>query len=227
MERHNHPKRSGSQSARSSEVLNEDSNDLRHLKTELGAEDTTKTQWRGGGRPPSTSSAVNWSERRASPRIRCSGSVEFRVGGTGVPIWGTLTDISLHGCYVEMNNTCPIDTKVILVLKSFGIRIEVEGVVRTSYPSLGMGIYFSKINPDEQHHLTQLIDALAGHRGSLPLHPTETLTTFDAVSSAEPAVFLREVTEFFRTNQLLSREEFRRIAQRTCASQSSVANASG
>ena len=59
-------------------------------------------------------------------------------------MWGTLTDISLHGCYVEMNATSPIDTKVDLVLKSFGIRIEVSGTVRTSYPFLGMGIGFDR-----------------------------------------------------------------------------------
>lgn len=129
-------------------------------------------------------------------------------------MWGTLTDISLYGCYVEMNSTYPIDTKASLVLRSFGIRIEVTGVVRTSYLFLGTGICFAKIDPDQQHHLTQLIDTLAGHRRLLPLHPTEANSAADAVSSADPAAFLREITEFFRANQLLVREEFRQIAQK-------------
>ena len=62
-------------------------------------------------------------------------------------MWGTLTDISLHGCYVEMNATFPVDTKVDLVLKSFGIRIHTPGRVRATYPSLGMGICFAEIEP--------------------------------------------------------------------------------
>ncbi|HEY6302122.1 MAG TPA: hypothetical protein VIX14_03565, partial [Terriglobales bacterium] len=36
---------------------------------------------------------------------------------------GTLTDVSLHGCYLEMNTTFPVGTKVKLVLKSFGVRV--------------------------------------------------------------------------------------------------------
>jgi hypothetical protein len=45
-------------------------------------------------------------------------------------MWGTVPDVSLHGCYVEMNTTFPVGTKVDLVLKSFGIRIESPGTVR-------------------------------------------------------------------------------------------------
>ena len=47
----------------------------------------------------------------ASPRYACSGSVEFRTEGSDVRMWGTLTDISLHGCYVEMTTTFPVDTQ--------------------------------------------------------------------------------------------------------------------
>ncbi len=221
MDRHIHPNQSLPRSDRSPEELapaDEGTNYLWRLKKtvdqEGGAEDSAKAASKGGGRPPSTASPVNWKERRASPRIRCSGSVEFRVDGTGVRMWGTLTDISLHGCYVEMNNTYPVDTNANLVLKSFGIRIEVTGVVRTSYPFLGMGICFSKIDPDQQQHLSQLINTLAGHRRSVSLHPTEAHSAAGAVSSADPAAILHEITEFFRANQLLSREEFGRIAER-------------
>jgi PilZ domain len=70
-----------------------------------------------------------------------------------VRIWGTVTDISLHGCYVEMNTTLPVGTKVDLVLKSFGVRIEAPGTVRASYPFLGMGICFAEIQLVQQLHL--------------------------------------------------------------------------
>jgi hypothetical protein len=220
--RHLHPRQSPTQSDRSSEDLglgHEGANYLQRSKRtvaeEVVAEDTTKTAWKGGGRPPSKANAVNWNERRASPRIRCSGSVEFRVDGAGVRMWGTLADISLHGCYVEMNNTYPVDTKVNLVLKSFGIRIEVAGVVRTSYSFLGTGICFAKIDPDEQRHLTQLIGALAGHRGLLPLHRTEAHTAVDEVLSADPQPFFVRSQNFFaptnysrEKNPIRSRTEF-------------------
>jgi hypothetical protein len=57
-------------------------------------------------------------------------SAVFRVEGNDARVWGTVTDFSLHGCYVEMNTMFPAGTKVALVLKSFGIRIETPGTVR-------------------------------------------------------------------------------------------------
>ena len=77
-------------------------------------------------------------------------------------MWGTLTDISAHGCYVEMSNTYPADTPVYLVLKSCGIRIQAPGTVRASYPGLGMGIRFAEIEPEQQAQLQQLLAMLAG-----------------------------------------------------------------
>lgn len=65
--------------------------------------------------------ALGLKERRRAPRLHCSGSVEFRAEGTDVRMWGTLTDISVHGCYVEMTNTFPTHTKVNLALKSCGL----------------------------------------------------------------------------------------------------------
>ena len=140
MDRHIHSNQSVPQSDRSPENLapgDEGTHYLRRLKRtvdqEGAAEDSAKTAWRGGGHLPSTAGQVNWKERRVSPRIRCSGGVEFRADRTGVRMWGTLTDISLYGRYVEMNNTYHRQ-KASLVLKSFGIRIDVTGVVRNSYP---------------------------------------------------------------------------------------------
>ena len=157
-----------------------------------------------------TSSA--WKERRQSPRLRCSGSVEFRTEGSDVRMWGTLTDISLHGCYVEMNNTFPTGTKVNLVLKSSGVRIQAPGTVRTSYPFLGMGICFAGIEPEQQLQLNQLVDALVGRNAVSSGGPSQDHGMKDTLGSADPRAFLDKITEFFQKNQLLSRAEFYEIA---------------
>src|SRR5229473_3941135 len=57
---------------------------------------------KGAGRNPEAAATAALKERRQSPRLRCSGSVEFRAEGNNARKWGTLTDVSLHGCYVEM-----------------------------------------------------------------------------------------------------------------------------
>jgi len=129
-------------------------------------------------------------------------------------IWGTVTDVSLHGCYVEMNTTFPVGTKVDLVLKSFGIRIETPGTVRASYPFLGMGICFAEMQPVQLLHLKDLLTALAGRSDVSSGISSEEKSVKDALGSADPKAFLDEIKEFFQKNQLLSRNEFHQIAKR-------------
>ena len=167
-----------------------------------------------GGRAPADPDSIDWTERRQSPRLRCSGSVEFRAEDSDVRMWGTLTDVSLHGCYVEMNTTFPAGTKVNLVLKSFGIRIQAPGTVRVTYPFLGMGIGFAEIELEQQLQLKQLIAALAGH-GAVPNSgPPGENGMKDTLKAADPRALLDEIMEFFRKKQLLSRDEFHQIAKR-------------
>jgi PilZ domain len=169
---------------------------------------------RGGGKAPAAADSHAWKERRQSPRLRCSGSAEFRTAASDVRMWGTVTDVSLHGCYVEMNATFPVGTKVDLVLKSFGIRIEAPGTVRASYPFLGMGICFAEIEPVQQMQLKQLLAALAGRSGVSNGIPAEEKSVKDTLSSADPKSFVDGLAEFFQKNQMLSREEFHQIAKR-------------
>jgi PilZ domain len=167
-----------------------------------------------GGRAPAAADSLAWNERRQSPRLRCSGSAELRTKGNDVRMWGTLTDISMHGCYVEMNTTFPVGTKVDLVLKSFGIRIEAPGTVRATYPFLGMGICFAEIEPVQQLQLKQLLAALAGRSAVSNRIAAPENSMNDALGSADPKAFLDELTEFFQKKQLLTRDEFHQIAKR-------------
>lgn len=164
--------------------------------------------------------SVGVKERRESPRLRCSGSVEFQADGNHAHTWGTLTDISLHGCYVEMSNTFPIDTHVNLVLKSCGLQIQTAGTVRATYPALGMGIRFADTEPPEQGRLKQLLALLSGHSlipnlGPQPkaLDQQQSLVQH-ALDSADHEAFLGEIKAFFQKNSLLSRDKFHEIAQR-------------
>ena len=169
---------------------------------------------RGGGEAPAAANSLAWKEKRQSPRLRCSGSAEFRTESSDARMWGTVTDISQHGCYVEMNTTFPVGTKVDLVLKSFGIRIEAPGTVRASYPFLGMGICFAEIEPVQQMQLKQLLAALSARSGVSNGISAQENNMSDILAAADPKAFLDEITEFFQKNQLLSRNEFHQIAKR-------------
>ena len=105
-----------------------------------------------------------FTERRKTQRYVCSGRIVMSAEGTNYRMWGTLTDISLHGCYVEINNTFPVGTKLNLQIDANGVQVKMEGFVRATYPFLGMGVSFGQVEPKELAQLQQLIKALAGRR---------------------------------------------------------------
>lgn len=152
-------------------------------------------------------------DRRRSPRFRCAGSAEFTAEDSNVRMWGTLTDISLRGCYVEMTTTFPVDTKVELVLEGLGIRFRTGGTVRISYPFLGMGILFTEIAHDQKVLLEQLLSALAKITNPSQPEATPHNGADDLFVGADPIAFLNELKRAFDSKPLLSREEFYRIAK--------------
>ena len=201
---------------------NEDSvNHLRRLKGELAESAPANAAANHDARVAAAMAASGLEERRKSPRLRCSGSAEIRGKGSDARMWGTLTDVSLHGCYVEMSNTFPVDTVVDLVLKSCGIQIQAPGRVRASYPALGMGICFGEIEPGQHLQLKQLLALLTGHGAACVGGPARKNQAKDAdvvmkesLQAADPMTFLGEITTYFQKNQLLSRDEFYEIAKR-------------
>ena len=139
-------------------------------------------------------------------------------------LWGTLTDVSLHGCYLEMTNTFPVGTRVQLVLNSCGRCIQTPGSVRASYPALGMGIRFGEMEAASLQQLKQLLTLLSGQatlgkRGPAPEGPegdtrvADTKIAASALPPRDPKAVLDEITEFFREHETLSRAEFQLIVK--------------
>jgi len=187
---------------------------LRHLKQEQEPLEVVHGPMGGPVRKEATGSPA---ERRQSTRYKCEGSAQFRVNGSDVHTWGTFTDISVHGCYVEMTATYPVGGVVDLLLELNGIRAHVLGEVRVSYPCLGMGIAFQKVSPEEMVHLQQMIASLSA---PLPATssgeekpPSSSSLTLPLIVNAGAAV--KALAEFFEGHGILSKEEFVRILRRS------------
>jgi hypothetical protein len=185
---------------------------LRRLKAQPGKE-LSSTPASASPTAAAPQNSLPGSERRRSPRFRCAGSAEFTAEDSNVRMWGTLTDISLRGCYVEMSTTFPVDTKVALVLEASGIRFRARGTVRISYPFLGMGILMTEIEPDQKVLLEQLLSALAKSNDLSQPEVTPHHSAIDLFVGADPVAFLHELKRYFDSKALLSREEFFRIAK--------------
>lgn len=89
-------------------------------------------------------------ERRRNPRYKCEGSATFGVPGSTVRTWGTFTDLSVSGCYVELKATFPLGAIIDLELELNGVRTQVSGEVRISYPFLGMGGAFRDMTKENR-----------------------------------------------------------------------------
>lgn len=129
-------------------------------------------------------------------------------------MWGKLTDISLRGCYAEMSSTLPVDSKVEMVIDASEIRIRAKGVVRISYPGLGMGILMTDLAPEQREFLDHLLAILSQTDPLAAPQLVQERTAADAVAAVDPIPFLNELRRFFTNKTTLSREEFIRIADR-------------
>jgi len=130
-----------------------------------------------------------------------------------------ITDISLSGCYVEVSATSAVNTFVNMVLSVSGIRLELKGVVRTSFPLLGMGIEFAEIRDEDKAALQAVLVRLDKDKddtSALDVPETE-------VSPQAPGVLmimdsgaaLNALAKFFQDHQSLSRDQFTDVISRS------------
>ena len=158
-------------------------------------------------------------DKRRSPRYRCQGSAHIREIATGVAIWTTFTDISLHGCYVETTTTYSVGVMLGLKLEANGFRVEATGEVRVTYPNLGMGISFTNMPEEDRERLRELVRSISrpsvivgsrvATRAASPA-PTEPLPAV-----ANPRAALQAMRDFFEDRHMMGREEFLRILRKS------------
>jgi hypothetical protein len=99
-------------------------------------------------------------ERRTQPRYRCQNSIEIHIQG-GASFWGTVADLSLGGCYVEMAIPLEVGTKLRVALWFGQTKAWAEAEVAHRTPGFGVGIRFSKITGQDLDVIRQYLNTLA------------------------------------------------------------------
>lgn len=84
-------------------------------------------------------------EKRKHPRFRCQNSVELHIDN-GASFWGTVSDLSMGGCYVEMPIPLQPGTKLKVGIWIEQTKVVAEGEVAHRTPGLGIGIRFKEIS---------------------------------------------------------------------------------
>jgi hypothetical protein len=99
--------------------------------------------------------------RRKAERFLCSGGAEVSTD-SGMPLWCKLADISHTGCYLETTAPLPPGTQVRLVLRVGEIMIHTEAEVRTAHNTVGMGLAFRYMSPEDSSAFQKLMRQLTG-----------------------------------------------------------------
>lgn len=94
-------------------------------------------------------------ERRMYPRRACRLEVQISTPGVTSHARGTVTDISLGGCYVEMFAPLPVDSVIELDIDLEGQYLRPTGRVRSSQTSFGMGVAFTGLGPGDFERLRE------------------------------------------------------------------------
>jgi hypothetical protein len=100
-------------------------------------------------------------ERRRTPRYPFIATAEVVDQSSQASVSTRVTELSLHGCYLDMPNPFPTDTQITVKIYSEGRFFEASGVVIYSQPNLGVGVTFRDVRPQFLSVLKQWLLAAA------------------------------------------------------------------
>jgi len=104
-------------------------------------------------------SEVALQERRKYPRLKIGVPVEFKAEGADCMTRAQTSDISCGGCYIEMNFTLPVGTKLDFILWLNNEKLATKAAVATHHPYFGNGIQFVDMSVGDLNRLNRFLSA--------------------------------------------------------------------
>jgi len=103
-------------------------------------------------------------ERRRMPRVPFVASAELLEVDTGTRMNAQVSELSLHGCYVDTLNPLPKGTSVYVKIFTEEYFFESPAIVVYSHANLGMGLAFHDVKPHFVGVLQNWVMASAGKK---------------------------------------------------------------
>jgi hypothetical protein len=104
-------------------------------------------------------------ERRKFARHTCRIETEVVAEGSSSGVFGTVADLSLGGCYVEMLSPLPVDSLIRLSLNPGTSTLRLSGRVCSSQMGFGMGVSFTEMGPEDFEILRRFAPPAAESEG--------------------------------------------------------------
>jgi hypothetical protein len=86
-------------------------------------------------------------ERRRSPRYPFIASAELVEQASETRMSSRVSELGLHGCYLDMINPFPEGTKVLVKIYTDAEYFESLGTVVYTQHNMGMGVKFEEVKP--------------------------------------------------------------------------------
>jgi len=101
-------------------------------------------------------------------QLPLTGGVELRRNEGAPPVFGSLSDISTTGCYVETVSTLPVGTELLFMLRVNDAIVRGRAEVKTSHHAVGVGLIFMHLSKEDQQKLEFLVGTIAGSQELRP-----------------------------------------------------------
>ncbi len=100
-------------------------------------------------------------EKRRTPRYVFFASAELYDERSEVRVASRVSELGLHGCYLDMMNPFPVDTIVLLKIFAGDAAFKTRAKVIYSQTNMGAGMAFIDVEPESIAILQHWIDELA------------------------------------------------------------------
>jgi hypothetical protein len=99
-------------------------------------------------------------EQRADARYRCQNSIEVHIAG-GSSLRGTIADLSLGGCFVEIPLQSQLGTEVKVGIWVGQAKVQATALVAHRTPGVGTGLKFVEISEQDRDVIRKFLQGLA------------------------------------------------------------------
>jgi hypothetical protein len=110
------------------------------------------------GRVIHSEAAIGYQERRRTPRYSFIASAELIEVQADVRIASRVSELSRHGCYLDMMNPFPKGTKVLVKISAGEAYFESKANIIYSQMNMGAGVGFIEMSPESQVVLERWLD---------------------------------------------------------------------
>jgi PilZ domain len=89
-------------------------------------------------------------DQRRVPRYAFIATAELIEQKTDVRIATRVSELSLHGCYLDMMNPFPAETLVLVKISAGDVVFQAKSKIVYVQPNLGAGVTFLEVTPENE-----------------------------------------------------------------------------